>query len=147
MIMGVVSAAGLAQAASYNAVINLKFYNTPKCIAMNIDEVYWRISDTYKDPQTGQHNHLVVKGEVNNPAGIIANKLSHHEAPTITITAPFYPDHFKTKYGYSLAELREYIEGLKSGVEKFDDYKPIRAFSLSQHQYTWTHGIKFTNCA
>lgn len=111
------------QAATYYIVAKITFdRNSPSCW----DDVYFRTSDTYRDPKTGQHPHTIVKWEVENP---------NHNIYSIVKKVAFNPKLVIDGH------LREYMEVHKGGVEIYDHYKHEAVLfdpARTQYTFTWT---------
>jgi hypothetical protein len=112
------------QAASYKAVIKIKFADS--CF----DSVYARISDSKANPKTGEHDTLVGKFTVENP---------NHTILKVEKSFKFDPKKVPSKL------LREYINLEHEDKVFYQDYKhPFTQFDPKRTQYTFTHRVPAT---
>ena len=130
-----------AKSKKYKYNIKVQIRGAPECVAQSTDEVYFRISDSFKNPKNlDNHDRLVVKGEVENIDELAVKKGT---PLTITFSGKFDPKSFEKKYKTPLKDLREYIELYKNEVEVHDEYKGHVKFDPKRTSYSWSHGVNF----
>jgi hypothetical protein len=121
LLAAVVIAVFPVEAASYKAVIKIKF--TDSCF----DSVYARISDSKANEKTGEHDTLVGKFTVENP---------NHNILSVQKSFKFDPKKVPSKL------LREYINLENNDKVFYQDYKhPYQKFDSKRTQYTFTHSV------